>query len=78
MFMSENESEKNENSTKSNARSSSLFALIIDANEYENKNRHLMKTSILKSLEFHRNLSSHEIEDFAKQKTKTMTKFRSQ
>ena len=37
-----------------------------------------MKISILKSLEFHRNLFFHEIENFARQKTKTMINFRSQ
>ena len=62
---------------KSNIRSFS-FAIIIDANKYENNDRHLMKISILKSFEFYRNLFFHEIENYVKQKTKSKIVFREQ
>ena len=75
---SEDENENDEISARSNARPPSPFAVIINANRYESKNRHLMETLALKSLEFHRTLLSHEVEDFARQKTKSRIAFRSQ
>ena len=82
MIMNQNENnDENENdeiSAKSSARFSFSFAIIIDANKYENSDRHLMKISILTSFEFHRNLFSHEIENYVRQKTKSKIAFREQ
>ena len=85
MIQNENndENENDEISAKSNVRAKSStrsfsFAIIIDANKYENNDRHLMKISILKSFEFYRNLFSHEIENYVRQKTKSKIAFRKQ
>lgn len=72
----EDESENEKVPAESSARPSPSVVLI-DAERYESKGRHLVESSALKSLEFHRNLPAHEAENFARQKAKAMTAFRS-
>ena len=82
MIINQNEiNDENENDeifAKSNVRFLFSFAIIIDANKYENNDRHLIKISILTSFELYRNLFFHEIENYVKQKTKSKIVFRKQ